>query len=109
MSDSAATQFENITITKAANIYFDGKVSSRTLHFTDGSHKTLGIMMPGEYSFGTEAKEIMEIVAGEMDVLLPGSDTWQTFGPGSEFEVPANSKFALKVKSVIDYCCSYIA
>jgi hypothetical protein len=30
-------------------IYFDGKVSSRTIEFPDGSKKTLGIMMVGDF------------------------------------------------------------
>ncbi|MDP3292510.1 MAG: pyrimidine/purine nucleoside phosphorylase, partial [Sulfuricurvum sp.] len=62
------SQFSNVTADKKANIYFDGKVTSRTLHFADGSLKTLGIMSPGEYTFNTADAEIMEIMSGEMDV-----------------------------------------
>ncbi len=98
--------FSNVSVVKKANIYFDGKVTSRAVIFTNGTKKTLGIMMPGEYEFGTEAKELMEIMAGEMDVQLPGQD-WITVKSGDQFEVPANSKFQLKVKEVSDYCCSY--
>jgi len=102
------SKFENVNINVAANVYFEGKVTSRTVEFPDGTTKTLGIMLPGEYEFGTEAKELMEITAGNMDVLLAGSAEWQTFEDGSSFEVAANSKFSLKVKTVTDYCCSYI-
>lgn len=102
------SKFENVTVVKAANIYFDGKVSSRTVLFADGSKKTLGLMLPGDYEFGTDVKEIMEILGGEMDVCLPGSG-WQTIVGGQSFEVPANAKFQLKVKTPVDYCCSYIA
>ncbi len=98
--------FTNVTVVKKANIYFDGKVTSRTVVFADGTRKTLGIMMPGDYEFGTDAKELMEIMAGEMDVQLPGQE-WITVKAGEQFEVPANSKFQLKVKEVSDYCCSY--
>ena len=59
------TDFCNVTIVKAANIYFDGKVTSRTVKFPDGSHKTLGIMMPGEYSFSTRLRAT---TAGEFKV-----------------------------------------
>ncbi|MDH3977804.1 MAG: pyrimidine/purine nucleoside phosphorylase [Gammaproteobacteria bacterium] len=103
------SEFTDVTVVKAANIYFDGKVTSRTLKFADGTHKTLGIMMPGDYSFNTEAKEIMEILAGSMDIKLAGADEWNTYGAGSSFEVPANSSFDLKVTEVADYCCSYIS
>jgi uncharacterized protein YaiE (UPF0345 family) len=83
-------------------------VTSRTLLFADGSKKTLGILLPGEYEFGTEAAEIMEMLAGEVEVLLPGETEWQTVVEGETFNVPANSKFGIKVNTVADYCCSYI-
>lgn len=101
------SQFENVTVVREANIYFDGKVTSRTVLFNDGSRKTLGVMLPGEYEFGTAAKELMEILTGQLDVLLPGQE-WTTFKSGDSFEVPPNSSFQLKVKSPTDYCCSYL-
>ena len=101
-------EFQNVTVTKKANVYFDGKVTSRTILFPDGSKKTLGIMAPGDYEFGTAEKEIMEILAGTLDVLLPGRMDWITINAGETFEVPAQSKFKLKVKSLTDYCCSYL-
>ena len=102
------TQFENVSIVKKANIYFDGKVTSRTVIFPSGEKKTLGIMLPGEYNFGTGDKEIMEVLAGEMDIKLPGENTFTTYKAGTSFEVPANSKFDLIIKEVADYCCSYV-
>jgi uncharacterized protein YaiE (UPF0345 family) len=102
------TEFNNVTITKAANVYFDGKVTSRTVTFADGSKKSLGIMMPGDYEFGTAEKERMEILSGELDVLLPGSEEWQSIKGGESFDVPANSTFSLKIKCLTDYCCAYL-
>lgn len=102
------SSFENVTIVKKANIYFDGKVTSRVVLFPDGEKKTLGIMMPGEYEFGTADKEIMEILEGSLEVLLPGNEQWLTIRGGQSFEVPADSKFKLVVKQLTDYCCSYI-
>lgn len=101
------SEFKNVTIVQKANIYFEGKVTSRTVIFPDGSKKTLGIMLPGDYEFGTEDKELMEILAGELQVLLPEEKEWKTIGEGGFFEVPAQSKFKLVVKDVTDYCCSY--
>lgn len=101
-------EFTGVTIRKAANIYFDGKVTSRVVTFPDSSVKTLGIMLPGDYEFGTEKAEIMEILAGELTVMLPGAADWQAVKGGETFEVPANSKFQLKVTAVTDYCCSYL-
>jgi len=102
------SEFKNVTIIKKANIYFDGKVTSRTVIFPDGSKKTLGIMFPGDYEFSTAEMEIMEILAGELDVMLPNAASWITVKEGGVFEVPAQSKFSLKVKSLTDYCCSYV-
>ena len=101
------SEFKNVTIIKKANVYFEGKVTSRTILFPDGSKKTLGIMLPGDYEFGTDTRELMELLAGELAVLLPGDDEWKTLQGGDSFEVPARSKFKLKVKSITDYCCSY--
>jgi len=102
------SKFANVTITKKANVYFDGKVTSRSITFADGSVKTLGIMLPGEYSFNTDSKELMEILAGNLQVQLPGSAEWRTYGAGTAFEVPAKSSFNLKVADITDYCCSFL-
>jgi len=101
-------QFENVTVIKQANIYFDGKVTSRTVLFADGTKKTLGIMLPGEYEFGTDAAEDMEILAGELEVLLPGETEWRLIKGGQTFHVPAQARFKLVIKTVADYCCSYL-
>lgn len=103
-------EFGNATITKKANQYFDGQVTSRTVIDADGTRKTLGIMMPGSYVFSTEDAEHMEILAGEVEVELHGDETsnCETFRGGEYFEVPANSSFDIKVNMVTDYCCTYI-
>jgi len=102
------SEFQNVTVVKRANVYFGGKVVSRTVVFPDGAKKTLGIMQAGEYEFSTGDKEIMEIMSGELDVALPGLDGWKAVRSGEAFEVPANSKFRMKVKSLTDYCCSFV-
>ena len=101
------SKFENVTAVKEANIYYDGKVTSRTLEFSDGSIKSLGIMLPGEYTFATNAAEVMEMLSGELDIKLPNEE-WKTLQTPETFNVPANSSFDLKIKTVSDYCCSYI-
>ena len=101
------TQFENVTIVKNVNSYFDGHVTSRTIIFSDGTKKSLGVMLPGDYEFGTDTKEIMEIMSGDLDVLLPDSSDWKAIKGGQSFDVPASSTFQVKVKTITDYCCSY--
>ena len=101
-------EFKNVTVVKRANVYFEGKVTSRTVLFGDGSRKTLGIMLPGEYEFGTGSREVIEILAGDLEVFLPGGKGGKAVKEGESFDVPANSKFRLIIKSITDYCCSYI-
>lgn len=101
-------EFRNVTAVKKANVYFDGKVTSRTIIFPNGERKTLGIMLPGEYEFSTGDKEIMEIIGGSMDVKLPGETAFTTYREGDSFEVPFKSSYKLVVREVADYCCSYV-
>ena len=102
------SEFNNVTITREANVYFDGNVTSRAVTFSDGTVKTLGIMMVGDYTFGTEKAELMEIMAGELTYRLDGAEDWIVIKGGESFNVPANSSFDLKVTQLADYCCSYL-
>lgn len=102
------SQFNNVSVVKKANVYFEGKVTSRTVVLEDGSKVTLGVMLPGEYEFGTSQKELMDIQSGELSVLLPGNDEWLDIATPQAFEVPANASFKLKVRTVTDYICSYL-
>jgi hypothetical protein len=101
-------EFQGVTVVKKANVYFHGNVTSRTVIFADGSKKTLGIMLPGEYEFNTGEKELMEIMSGEMELLLPGENAWRSITGGQSFEVAAKAKFKLRVKTLSDYCCSFL-
>tara|TARA_B100001057_G_C22869411_1_gene958114 strand:- start:74 stop:391 length:318 start_codon:yes stop_codon:yes gene_type:complete len=102
------SELNNVTIEKRANYYFDGNVTSRTVLFLDGTKKTLGIMLPGEYQFNTSQKEVMEITSGNIEVLISEQEGWIEMNEGMKFEVPKNSVFKLKVKTIFDYCCSYL-
>ena len=88
------------------NEYFDGTVKSIAFDMTAGP-ATIGVMAPGEYEFGTSQLEVMHVVAGALTVKLPGSDSWETFEGGSNFTVPANSKFQLKVAQDTAFLCEY--
>lgn len=100
------SEIKNATIIKAANVYYDGKVTSRTIHLSDGSRQSLGIMFPGEYTFNTNEAEIMEMLSGELDIKLPGEE-WKTLKTPETFFVEANASFDLKIKTLTDYCCKY--
>lgn len=100
-------KFENVDVVKEANVYFDGKVTSRTVYFKGGERKTLGFMLAGSYEFGTAAQETMEVLGGEMDISLAGESTFSTYKEGQSFVVPPDSKFKVVIKTYADYCCSY--
>jgi uncharacterized protein YaiE (UPF0345 family) len=101
----ADEHFEDARIGKQANVYFDGKVTSRDVETADGQRKTLGIMLPGEYTFETDDEEEIEIVAGELTVDVDGEPT--SYEAGDVFTVPPDTEFDLDVETVVDYCCTY--
>lgn len=65
-------------------------------------------MLAGEFEFGTDKPELMEMIGGEMDVQLPGESDWVTYSTGSSFNVPGSSKFKVRVSKLADYICSFI-
>jgi purine/pyrimidine-nucleoside phosphorylase len=104
---SHASQFENVTAVCKANVYFEGKVVSHSVLFADGSKKTLGIIFPGEYHFGTDAPERMDITAGTCRVKLDTADAWQVVDAGQTFKVPGKSGFSIAVAEITQYICSF--
>ncbi|HYF34174.1 MAG TPA: pyrimidine/purine nucleoside phosphorylase [Prosthecobacter sp.] len=103
------SEFSNVTAVAKANVYFDGKVVSHSLLFGDGSKKTLGLIYPGTYHFGTDKAELMEIVAGTCEVKLDGHEDKARYAAGEAFEVPAKSGFDIVVtEGICEYICSFI-
>ena len=102
------TQFDNVSITKRANIYFDGKCISHTVLFADGSKKTLGVIFPSLLTFSTGAAEVMELQAGACRVRLAGQDHWTTYRAGERFEIAANSQFEIETIELLDYVCHFV-
>jgi hypothetical protein len=103
------TSFRNVTVDSKANVYFDGRVVSHTVHFSDGSRKTLGLIYPGKFHFGTAAPERMEIIAGSCEVVLDGTDKSLNIDAGSSFDVDGNSGFTINVQDgICEYICSFI-
>ena len=101
-------EFSDVTVVKQANVYFDGGVTSRTIKFANGEVKTLGFMQVGDYEFNTDKKELMEILQGEVNVVMEGQDNIQNFKAGDTFEVKANSSFKISALKLTDYCCSFV-
>ena len=88
------------------NQYFDGKVASIALQ-TATLPATVGVMQPGEYTFGTCQFETMSIISGALTVKLPGEAAWQTFAAGESFTVAAHQEVHLQVAVDTAYFCTY--
>lgn len=106
---SLPTEFPGVTAHTKANIYFDGRVVSHTIILPNGAKKTLGLIYPGSYHFGTGAPERMEIVAGACRVTLDGQCDARTYGAGTYFDVPGKSGFTIDVATgICEYICSFL-
>jgi hypothetical protein len=101
------SQFDNVSVVKQANVYFDGKCVSHTVLFPDGGRKTIGVIFPGTLTFRTAAPEVMELLAGRCRVRLAGESDWTTYAAGQSFSVPADSAFDIETLETLDYVCHF--
>ena len=88
------------------NEYFDGNVKSLSFENTAGT-QSMGIMLPGEYEFGTSTYELMKVISGKLIVQLPDSDKWDVFDADGTFEIEKDKKFKVKVEEETAYLCLY--
>jgi len=87
--------------------YFEGAVQS--LGFDrNGRKATVGVIVPGEYRFGTDSPERMAIISGQLYVRMEGSDAWELYAAGSNFEVKGKSAFFVKAAAPCAYLCEYL-
>ncbi|MDQ6968679.1 MAG: pyrimidine/purine nucleoside phosphorylase [Mariprofundaceae bacterium] len=99
--------YQHASITKAANVYHGGKVSSRSIVTAEGERKTLGFMLAGSYNFATDMPERMEILAGSCRVRLDAENDWKTYQAGENFHVTGSSRFDIEVSDILDYICHF--
>jgi len=106
---SLPTAFTGVTVHPKANVYFDGRVVSHTVLMPDGAKKTLGLIYPGSYHFGTGVPERMEIIAGACRVTPDGQTATTDHAAGTRFEVPGKSGFTIEVAAgICEYICSFL-
>lgn len=105
--DSMTTQFDNVSIVKKANIYFDGKCISHTVVFGDGTKKTVGVIFPSSLVFNTGAPETMELISGACRIKLSEACDWTSYKGGDSFDVPGNSSFEIETIETLDYVCHF--
>jgi hypothetical protein len=102
-------KFDNVSVGKKANVFFDGKCVSHSVFFPDGTRKTVGVVMPGsQLTFNVGVPELMEITAGECQVKIAGEPAFSTYTAGSSFRVAENSSFDIHTGAgAVDYVCSF--
>ena len=101
------SQFDNVSVIKKANVYFDGKCVSHTVVLADGTRKSVGVILPATLTFNTGAPEVMELLGGRCRVRLAGEQVWQDYTGGTSFKVPADSSFDIEVLEALDYVCHF--
>lgn len=101
------SQFDNVSVVKKSNVYFDGSCVSHSVLFADGSKKTIGVIFPSSLTFNTGAPEVMEVIGGRCRVQLAGESTWQEYAAGQSFSVPGNSSFQIETLELLDYVCHF--
>lgn len=92
-----------------SNEYFSGKVKSIGFDSCSTGRASVGVMMEGEYQFGTAEPEEMTVITGALNVLLLGETEWKIYKAGDQFNVPGNSKFDLQVTESTSYLCRYLS
>ncbi len=101
------TQFDNVSVVKKANVFFDGKCVSHTVLLADGTKKSVGVIFPSSLVFNTGAPEIMEINGGKCRVRIKGETEWKTYEAGQSFNVPGDSHFDIETIELLDYVCHF--
>lgn len=101
------TQFDNVSVVKKSNIFFDGKCISHNVLFADGTKKSVGVIFPSSLVFNTGVPEIMEIISGKCRARVKGEAEWKSYEGGQSFNVAGNSSFEIEATEVVDYVCHF--
>jgi uncharacterized protein YaiE (UPF0345 family) len=100
-------QFDNVSVAKRANVYFDGKCVSHSITLADGTSKSVGVILPSKLLFNTGAPEIMELLEGKCRITLAGSSETVDYQGGQSFNVPGDSSFQIEVLETLHYVCHF--
>jgi len=101
------SQFNNVSVVKKGNVFFDGKCVSHSVLFADGTRKTVGVILPSTLIFNVSTPELMEITSGTCRVKIGDAPEFKTYTAGDQFSVPANSRFVIESTEVVNYVCSF--
>jgi len=101
------SKFENVSVDKKGNVFFDGKCVSHSVMFPDGSRKTVGVILPSTLTFNVSTPEVMEITSGTCRVRIGDEPEFKSYAAGDQFSVAANSRFVIEANEVVNYVCSF--
>ena len=101
------SQFDNVSVEKKGNVYFDGKCVSHSVQFADGTRKTIGVILPSTLTFNVGTPELMEITSGTCRVKIGDEPEFKTYDAGDQFAVAANGRFVIEANEVVNYVCSF--
>ena len=104
---TSTERFDGVSVAKKANVFFDGRCVSHTVHFPDGSRKSVGVILPSSLRFETAAPEIMELIEGRCRVEIADSGKVTEYRGGQRFEVPAQSSFRIETLETLHYVCHF--
>jgi purine/pyrimidine-nucleoside phosphorylase len=102
-----STTIDGVAVNTQASVYFDGKCVSHGITYPDGTKKSVGVVLPASLTFNTGAPEIMECVAGSCEYRLAGTDVWLNSTPGTQFSIPGQSSFDIRVTEAYHYICHF--
>ena len=99
-------QFDQVSVGKKANVYFDGKCVSHTVSLADGTRKSVGVILPSTLRFDLTTKEEMEVVDGTAYVSING-EAEKSFSAGQSWTVEAGAYFVIRADQPVHYVCHF--
>ena len=99
-------QFDQVTVNKKANVFFDGKCVSHTVTLANGERKSVGVILPSTLRFDLTTKEVMEVVDGTAHVSINGAPE-QAFAAGQSWTVDAGAYCVIRAEQPVHYVCHF--
>lgn len=99
---------KSVDVKKLVNIYYDGKVQSRTIRYIDGEVQTLGVYLPGDFEFHSDGAEKVVITSGCAEVFFPNDKNWRQIKSGETYDVPADTVFKVRCSEITEYICDFL-
>lgn len=99
-------QFEQVTVNKKANVFFDGKCVSHTVTLASGERKSVGVILPSALRFDLSTREVMEVVDGTAHVSINGAAE-QAYAAGQSWTVEAGGYFIIRAEAPVHYVCHF--